>query len=128
MKLLEAQSWNPGCVVLQTPRLCKPFSRDEIWVGRWRKRGAPPLWLSCWPHRALPLVPRLAKLTTLLRCLVNGLDAATLVMANIALPTIATALNFDDGEVQWVLTSFALTVRHGRTGIRLVIECRACVQ
>ena len=44
-------------------------------------------------------------------------------MANIALPTIESALDFDDGQVQWVLTSFALTVRHGRAGIRLGIEC-----
>lgn len=42
-------------------------------------------------------------------CLVFGLDGATLVMANIALPTIKKALDFDASAVQWVLTSFALT-------------------
>ncbi|KAI1261345.1 aminotriazole resistance protein [Xylariaceae sp. FL1019] len=42
-------------------------------------------------------------------CLVFFIDSATLVMANIALPTIKNDLNFDDGSLQWVLTAYALT-------------------
>ncbi|KAI0409178.1 aminotriazole resistance protein [Xylaria palmicola] len=42
-------------------------------------------------------------------CLVFFIDSATLVMANIALPTIKADLGFDDGSLQWVLTAYALT-------------------
>ncbi|TGJ79879.1 hypothetical protein E0Z10_g8897 [Xylaria hypoxylon] len=42
-------------------------------------------------------------------CLVFFIDSATLVMANIALPTIKADLNFDDGSLQWILTAYALT-------------------
>ncbi|KAI1372046.1 aminotriazole resistance protein [Hypoxylon crocopeplum] len=42
-------------------------------------------------------------------CLVMFIDSATLVMANIALPTIKDSLGFTDGSLQWVLTAYALT-------------------
>ena len=74
------------------------------------------------------MVLSLTKLTTPPRCLVFGLDGATLVMANIALPTIEKELEFDGGTVQWVLTSFALTVRPGPNVVRLGVECRADVR
>ncbi|KAI1111373.1 aminotriazole resistance protein [Nemania sp. NC0429] len=53
--------------------------------------------------------PALAWARLIIVCLVFFIDSATLVMANIALPTIREDLGFDEGSLQWVLTAYALT-------------------
>ncbi|KAL3421564.1 MFS transporter [Phlyctema vagabunda] len=45
----------------------------------------------------------------LLVCLASFTDIANLGMCNIALPSIAQDLNLGPGELQWVLTAYALT-------------------
>lgn len=44
------------------------------------------------------------------RCLAFFVDIANLGMTTIALPTIKQDLGFNQGSLQWVLTSYALTV------------------
>ncbi|KAJ2987017.1 hypothetical protein NUW58_g4740 [Xylaria curta] len=56
-----------------------------------------------------PVPAVLAWARLIIVCLVFFIDSATLVMANIALPTIKIDLGFDEGSLQWVLTSYALT-------------------
>ncbi|KAH7015652.1 aminotriazole resistance protein [Ilyonectria destructans] len=47
--------------------------------------------------------------TLIIVCLVFFIDIANIGMANIALPTIQQKLGYDDGSVQWILTSYSLT-------------------
>lgn len=56
-------------------------------------------------------------------CLVFHIDSATLVMANIALPTIKTSLGLNEGSLQWVLTAYALTVRINNLALLSLDEC-----
>lgn len=44
------------------------------------------------------------------RCLTFFIDIANLGMCTIALPTIKKELDFDEGNLQWVMTAYSLTV------------------